>query len=68
MQTAYGKEKESWRDRLCRAVREEEVTPRKLFLQVLMQEQGWRYRPEGTEQPSLRERLLESFGTASALS
>jgi hypothetical protein len=36
----------------------EEVTPRRVFLQLLMQEQGWRYRPEGAEQPSLRERLL----------
>jgi ParB/RepB/Spo0J family partition protein len=62
LESRHGKEKESWRDRLCRAVREEEVTAKKVLMQVLMQEQGWRYRPEGTEQPSLRERLLVEFG------
>ncbi len=61
MKTAYGQEKESWRDRLARAATDGELTRTRVFLQVLTQEQGWRYRPAGTEQPSLRERLIVEF-------
>jgi len=38
------------------------VQPKRVFLQVLMQEQGWGYRPSGADQPSLRDRLVERFG------
>ena len=58
VQTTYGKQRETWRDRLCRAVLEKEVKSRPLFLAALMQEQGWTYRPN-KESPSLRERLIE---------
>jgi len=61
VETPYGKEKESWRDRLVRAVSEKVITPRALLLLVLIHEQGWRYRPPGTEASALRDRLIEEL-------
>lgn len=55
VQTRYGKEKESWRDRLARALEEKTLTPKVVFLKVLTREQGWRH---GREGPSLHERLV----------
>jgi hypothetical protein len=57
IQTNYGKQRETWRDRLCRSVPRKEIKTKPLFLALLMQEQGWTYRPS-RESPSLRERLL----------
>jgi hypothetical protein len=58
VQTRYGKEKESWRDRLVRAIEEKVLTPKAVFLEVLTREQGWHHAREGTP---LRERLLEDL-------
>jgi len=55
VQTRYGKERESWRDRLARAIEERAFTPKVVFLEVLNREQGWHHRTKGT---ALRERLL----------
>jgi len=40
VQTRYGKEKESWRDRLARAIDEKTFTTKAVFLEVLTREQG----------------------------
>jgi len=55
VQTRYGKEKESWRDRLARAIKEKAFTPKVVFLEVLTREQGWHHRTKGA---ALRDRLL----------
>lgn len=55
VQTRYGKEKESWRGRLARALEEKTLTSKAAFLEVLTREQGWHHRSKGT---ALRERLL----------
>ncbi len=58
VRTRYGKEKESWRDRLARAIEEKTLTAKAVFLEVLTREQGWHHRKEGTP---LRERLLQEL-------
>jgi len=62
VRTNYGTQRETWRDRLVRALNECEVTPPRLFLMVLMLEQGWTWRPSGSKVPSLRERLIGEMG------